>query len=673
MKNKEIAGFSLFELLLSMIVILIVTIVAVPIILCAIKMFRINAYKNSAYNVIEAVKYYVANSNFSNFPEEGIDINELNLQLNNNIFDSGTVKKIGDGDYQLINLKKNNYCATGTLEHMKATDKGCGSLDKTAPKKAYLYLKNATSNSITIVASALEEESELVSFEYSIDGSKYTKKIESNEYTFDNIKSGSHKIKVKMTNEANLSIESDEFIFNTKELEDIECYEKNGLTSYQVEKNFVCRYPTGTNLDYEYSVDGKTWKKITLNSNMYTFKFKSNTTLYTRVLQNHKVKNIVSLNVSNIDSTLNGSYPELLENMIPVVYDEKLNSWVKADSRIKYFDYDKKIWANAVLVRKNRNTIDPNSKSREYYLSEDAISKPIYEGDIIGYYVWIPRYKYTLFNTNNKVIKPIEINIVFENNKYKKSVNELNNNYLTHPAFSYNKEINGFWVSKFQNNVDETSSCYTDKTTCDKADLILYSKPDKNKITNISISNAWLSTKNMLTPDNVYGLKNANTNVLTNLEWGAVAYLADSKYGINDKLISNKFDYKNNLASSTTGNITGVFDMISNTEMVMANYNNDSGKDENDNSGFKKYGSVDWPDVIDYYNGITNKNKILGDAISETEGWYNSYSKFINGEYPFFIRGGEIDGKTSIYNYSSFTGKQSDDITFRTVLTKKDD
>ncbi len=668
MKNKKINGFSLFEFMLTLMVILIITVVAVPLILYAIKAFRINAFKNSAYNVIDAVKYYVANSGFDGFPEEGVDISELDLELDNNVFDSGLVKKTGNDNYQIINLKKNNYCAKGTLENMKATDKGCGALDETAPKVAYIYLKNATESSITVVATAMEEESELVSFEYSIDNSKYTKKTSSNEYTFNNIKSGKHNIRVKITNEAGLSIVSDEFSFSTKDVSNIECFEKNNLELFQTKKQFVCKYPTGTNLVYEYSSDGKSWEPISLNSNNYIFDFNENKTIYTRVLQDNIVKNVVSINVDNIDTTLNGAYPELLENMIPVIYDNNLNTWVKADNRIRYFDYDNKIWANAILVRKNRNTNDPNSKSREYYLSDEAINQPIYEKDILGYYVWIPRFKYTLFNVNNQKINPIEINLVFENNNTTKSTSSLNHNYMTHQAFSYETELNGFWVSKFQNSTDEESSCYTDNTMCNSENLVLYSLPDKNKITNISISNAWLSSQNILTINNIYGFKNAKSNVLTNLQYGAISYLAHSKYGINNNLISN------NLQSSTTGNITGVFDMISNTpEMVMANYNKDAGNNKSDNSGFKTYGNVEWPTIIDYYKGITNKNRLLGDATSETDGWYNSVSNFVNGSKPFFIRGGTIDGKTSIYNYSNFSGKENENIAFRTVLIKKDD
>ena len=38
-----------------------------------------NAFKNSAYNVLDSVKYYVANSNFIQIPEEGISIKDLDI------------------------------------------------------------------------------------------------------------------------------------------------------------------------------------------------------------------------------------------------------------------------------------------------------------------------------------------------------------------------------------------------------------------------------------------------------------------------------------------------------------------------------------------------------------------------------------------------------------------
>ena len=155
---------------------------------------------------------------------------------------------------------------------------------------------------------------------------------------------------------------------------------------------------------------------------------------------------------------------------------------------------------------------------------------------------------------------------------------------------------------------------------------------------------------------NIYGLMKASTHVITNLEWGAIAYLTNSRYGDSN-------------INSTTGNVTGVYQMASSLkEMVMANYNQDAGKNKEDNSGFQNYGTVSWPNVIDYYHGITSKNRILGDATGETEGWYQSEHKFVNGEEPFMVRGGTINQITSIYNFDHNTGNYHEDVTFRTCI-----
>lgn len=685
MGQKDISnkGFTLFEFLLVSVVILIVLVVAIPLLLYAIKMARLNSFKNSAYGVLDSVEFYVANSEFLDIPVDGISLDELDLNLKNNDFDDGVVKEIGNGRLELIYMKKGNFCAKGTKENMKVTDSGCGALDTTRPEEAFLYLKNATKDSLTVVASGIDNESFISYYEFSIDGKEYTKKSNSNEYTFKDISSGNHSIRVRVTNEAELNTESKDYYFFPREVSNIICKEENSLENIQKSKNVTCTYPIRETYQYEYSEDSINWTTIGLTQNKYTFSFDQNKTLYTRVIDNNKVIAITSININNIDPVLDGAYPELLTNMIPVVYDYNKNTWVKADSRTIYWDYENKIWANAVLVRKNANTDDPKSKSRSYYLSNSAIGEEIYEEDIIGYYVWIPRYKYILFNVTGKDYG-INANglqtiaIAFEGKDSIKSTGKydmafVNNEWYTHPAFTnQDKEINGFWVSKFQNSAGKTSSCYIsrDVNGCNNIAVNLYSLPNSHSITNISISNASLISSKMSSRGNIYGLdSNVNAHVMTNLEWGAIAYLTNSKYGSNTNLEYKVGDYKNNLNSSTTGNITGIFDMSGSLpEMVMGNYNKDAGKDSSDNSGFKNMGSVEWPKNITYYEGITSKNRILGDATGETEGWYNSVNEFVNGQYPFMIRGGNINSISSIYNYSKTTGNYKDNLTFRTVF-----
>ena len=103
----------------------------------------------------------------------------------------------------------------------------------------------------------------------------------------------------------------------------------------------------------------------------------------------------------------------------------------------------------------------------------------ISEDDIDLWYVWIPRYKYTIFNGNNGSINPQEIKIEFESginstgtvkcsdainktdgvgNLISETCKDEKNGYIingkstyTHPAFTFgNQELTGFWVGKFE-------------------------------------------------------------------------------------------------------------------------------------------------------------------------------------------------------------------------------
>ena len=161
--------------------------------------------------------------------------------------------------------------------------------------------------------------------------------------------------------------------------------------------------------------------------------------------------------------------------------------------------------------------------------------------------------------------------------------------------------------------------------------------------------------------------------MMKNSEWGAVAYLSHSKYGVNEEVyINNSSDYytgrsggttdaisstngtytwdgkttRGSYASdrtlgtkaSTTGNITGVYDMSGgDNEYVMGNYNNTLGS-----SGFSTL-----PDSK-YYDDYTSDNPLTacnggicyGHALSETDGWYSDFLDFVSSNEPWFRRGG---------------------------------
>jgi len=237
--------------------------------------------------------------------------------------------------------------------------------------------------------------------------------------------------------------------------------------------------------------------------------------------------------------------PVLDEGMIPVYYDETSETWKKADvnnqdENNKWYDYNNKMWANSVTV---------SSTNRSKYQSASTGTE-IPMSDILTMEVWIPRYKYKVWNYNadgTKTSNEQQIEITFEKGTAKtgeiacqdaisgtdgdpsetcklKETNATctddtcNNKTYTHPAFTFgNEEIKGFWIGKF-----ELTGTIDNITT----------KPNLSSIRSQSVSTFETNIMNMKNSNNQYGLNtNTDTHMIKNSEWGAVAYLSHSKYG----------------------------------------------------------------------------------------------------------------------------------------------
>ena len=130
--------------------------------------------------------------------------------------------------------------------------------------------------------------------------------------------------------------------------------------------------------------------------------------------------------------------PMLLENMIPVVYEN--NNWVKA-SDDNWYDYDSGKWANAVTVKETNRAI---------LLSSDP-GTVIPMDDINLMFVWIPRYEYHIDGTYGKggtsATSPGEIEVNFLGGKSRKNSQD----YIVHPGFTFgDTELTGIWVGKFE-------------------------------------------------------------------------------------------------------------------------------------------------------------------------------------------------------------------------------
>lgn len=244
--------------------------------------------------------------------------------------------------------------------------------------------------------------------------------------------------------------------------------------------------------------------------------------------------------VANYDKSCANS-PRLYSNMIPVTYKNGgyvVASSSNSNSDYLWYDYSNQQWANAVVVK----------NSNKYKNVGDKID----EDSILGYYVWIPRYSYKLFNATEIVSDSYNaydegIEIKFEGG-LNKVVGYENDTYMTHPAFGDNDY--GFWISKYE---------------LSKSNNIYYSINNVKSYTGDTLDN-YQSIANSIRDSYKLGDK-ASTSLVNNYQWGSILYLSHSKYGvcngdgcssvgINDSYISGS-----NRQDTTTRNVYGVYDM----------------------------------------------------------------------------------------------------------------
>lgn len=313
----------------------------------------------------------------------------------------------------------------------------------------------------------------------------------------------------------------------------------------------------------------------------------------------------------------------------------------------------------------------------ERYLSYD-IGEEILSNDILSFYVWIPRFKYKLWNVtgignNLDSIYNKGIDVSFENgivssgmiyceklqcysdNLMITRVTDADNGkYYTHPAFSnVESAVKGFWVGKYEmaRDNDDTVSL----------------RHGNNTWINNSLSNFYQVIKK-IDPAKNY-------RIIKNTEWGAIAYLSYSKYGICplgvcQEMVANTTNVLGgNEKDSTTGNMYGVFDMNGNaTEFVMGNYVMPDGSISVEGSDF---GTI--PISNNDYDAYMQNGFILGDATKEITlndmSLDNGRAVFVSDTNNWFVRGG-IGGteNANMFNYSATGDIANEHITTRIVI-----
>ena len=437
---------------------------------------------------------------------------------------------------------------------------------------------------------------------------------------------------------------------------------------------------------------------------------------------------------ANIPNIQTGMKP-VTWNLSDTSYNSVSWSWDSGESKWKPDSTSQTEWYNYKTTSYN------NAEANQWANVTDPAG---------SYFVWIPRFAYriTYYNTSNQVVGyydgyglwTADGTVVNSDNVESGEIVATGDiegkNYIVHNAFLTNTAngggfgtksgnedgITGLWVAKFEmsREVNDGSGWKTDTTSTGNnstsSTLRAVSKPGVLSWRSINIANCYTNSKNYGTQ--TFGSSSSvNSHLMKNSEWGAVAYLAHSQYGLNGTniAINNSSTYTtgksagtsdasadtptpsdynektNGVKASSTGNIYGIYDLSGGAYEYVAAFNqNYSGnyftgsyyKDAN-SSHFASNGGTSDAYATAYSNSTTNINGtfiysvgITGDATKEVykEGsgfsWNSDYANFVSSDWPFFQRGG-FYGRTSGAGlfYSSFCfGSAANDTSFRVVL-----
>ena len=517
---------------------------------------------------------------------------------------------------------------------------------------------------------------------------------------------------------------------------------KNEATSYlsiyleDEQINYIPDRESGYTLDLTKSSCNN---GVTISFDYNTWSVKTNYSNYTNP-DNTRVKCSLYFTDKYIEPILNGTDPVLEEPLIPVTIEDD-GTVKKADLASEWYDYETKKWANAVILEdENKN-----------YTSGEIIP----EENIESYFVWIPKYRYQLWDLGNydslttiDTNKVHEIPVIFGDYNTSDNVDgecttpmesgESGNcevgDYMTHPAF-LSIPSSGFWAGKFETGYKGATSTSEARQNVNDASKVII-KPNVYSWKEIQVVNAFYTSYNYQ--------RELDSHMMKNTEWGAVAYLQHSTYGSSSSVrINNNSDfitgyqanseptcpytgtneecnkycndntcntaYPNSNLASTTGNITGIFDMAGGrweyTMGVLMDQNSNpmSGRNSIYNSGFNgTFGcptcdgdssglialtnGTEWPDkkyYDQYLYGITTHHyfdRILGDGIGETgpfgalqgrpvSSWYYDEPFMIHIGVPWFGRGGDVPrgAEAGIFAAEGWYG--SSDNAFRIILT----
>ena len=276
---------------------------------------------------------------------------------------------------------------------------------------------------------------------------------------------------------------------------------------------------------------------------------------------------------------------DLDPNMIPVKYTGSTThaEWTSlakpedSSNQGNWYNYNNKQWANAITVK-------PEALSK--YQGQTRV---VDQSDILGYWVYIPRYAYEVMRRDatdapvpaqNFTIHfekatdpkryPAESKCAGRNMDYRTTCG-LDRDYIkgkpseqgtwaTHPAFTFGtKELNGIWFAKFETTGDANQPTVLPNER--------HIEGGYSGVEHIGGFYALAKTMGVNDPNNIGGdtsgvnafqnnhhLVKLSSHMVNNNDWGAATYLSVSKYGAGYNGVQiNANGTNHNYSYGTTG------------------------------------------------------------------------------------------------------------------------
>ena len=361
-------------------------------------------------------------------------------------------------------------------------------------------------------------------------------------------------------------------------------------------------------------------------------------------------------------------------------------------------------------------------------------------------WVWIPRYaykityytdsNYTTTTTNKTQYGKIDVAFVKYENGQNMFLNSTDSGeitsdptevgagtekWLVHPAFindssnnfangGWDRELSGIWVGKF-----EATGTKTKDSDGNVTEATISVMPGVSALRDMKIKDQFKYAKLATFGENI-SAENLGSHMAKNSEWGAIVYLAYSKYGTNGYDVGkNSSDncytggtntqtniYSTNYGQSTTNNPYGVYDLRGGSYEYVASYVNygssdsylsiyggttsgdlyGSSDEQSTSTKYKTVYTASGTSESDSYNLLVTGNTTKkGDAVYETSTNYQNSTSWNNGTgnsadsyfphvtHSFFLRGGDSSYQhTGMFSFGNNAGHSFNVYSFRLIL-----